>query len=66
MLKKALFPLLLILALIAVLAAGAWVIVVVDPFNRFFPSQHQHGAPTGGDGHDHSGHDHGSHEGHNH
>jgi len=66
MLKKALFPLLLIAALVAVLAAGAWIIVVVDPFNYFFPSQHQPGEAPAGDGHDHQGHDHDSHEGHNH
>jgi ABC-type nickel/cobalt efflux system permease component RcnA len=40
MLKKALLPIALIFAAIIVLAGGAWWIVVKDPFNRYFPSEH--------------------------
>jgi ABC-type nickel/cobalt efflux system permease component RcnA len=68
MLKKALLPILLILALLVVLAVGAYVLVYKDPFTKIFPPQpHHHGSGPGGatsaDDHDHN---HDSHEGHQH
>lgn len=47
MIKKAFLPIGMIFAALIVLAAGAYVIVVYDPLNKWFPLQHSHGHSHG-------------------